>query len=104
MTQLITAAENIGTSLFTYPFAPIMDGTLVPYEIDPYDKETRAKIQEKLGQYDLLCGLKEGPILPEMGANALSSLDFHRFLTSIIKIALRMEPGSEPTDKIKRVW
>ncbi|CAL8114258.1 unnamed protein product [Orchesella dallaii] len=100
--QLFGAAYSIGAPLLTYPFAPIADGRLVPIDVSREDQRHSQPVLDMLGKYDLLCGLKEGPVLPGMGRNILRGIDLSNFVTAAIKLTLKYESDTEPADQLKR--
>ena len=98
---LLAAAEKIGTPLLAYRFAPNVDGIIVK---EDFLQNGQIKINmDLLGRYDLLCGLREGPVLPMVGRPPWQSFDLDQFVTAVIKLTLRMEPSSEPTKEVKQV-
>lgn len=101
--QLFGSAESIGAPLLTYPFAPIADGTLVPVDVSRADQRTSQSVLDMLAKYDLLCGLKEGSVLPRTGRPILRDIDLTSFVTAVIKLTLKLESEAEPTDQLKRV-
>ncbi|CAL8114294.1 unnamed protein product [Orchesella dallaii] len=100
--QLFGAADSIGAPLLTYPFAPIADGRLVPIDVSREDQRYSQPVLDMLGKYDLLCGLKEGPVLPGMGRNILREIDLPNFVTAAIKLTQKYENDTEPADQLKR--
>ncbi len=101
--QLFSAAESIGAPLLSYPFAPIADGTLVPNDVSRKEQRYSQPVLDMLAKYDLLCGIKEGPVLPRIGKPILRDIDLSSFVTAAIKLTLKMEADTEPTDQLKRV-
>jgi len=103
--QLISAADkNIGAPILTYPFSPVVDGTLVPFDINMKNGAGNVQsIKDMLGKFDILCGVKEGPVLPKVGRQLFNNIDMDRFVTAVIKLTMRMEAGSEPTPEVKKV-
>jgi hypothetical protein len=102
----VTAAEkNIGAPVLTYPFSPIVDGVVVPHDTNIKNGPGHSQaVKDMLGKYDVLCGLKEGPVLPLVGRQLFNNIDMDRFVTAVIKLTMRMEGGSEPTAEAKRVY
>lgn len=101
--QLFSAAESLGAPLLTYPFAPTVDGTLVPHDVSREEQRYSQPVLDMLSKYDLLCGLKEGPVLPKIGKPILRDIDLNSFVTAAIKVNLKLEAEVEPTDQLKRV-
>ncbi|XP_035714842.1 neuroligin-4, X-linked-like isoform X2 [Folsomia candida] len=102
--RLITAAEkNIGAPPLTFPFSPIADGIIVPHEMNQPHPASAPAVEAMLAKYDILCGLKEGPVLPLVGRHTLNNINLDRFITAVIKLTMKMESGSEPTEQVKKV-
>lgn len=92
----------MGTALLTYEFAPVADGTLVPIDVSREDQRYSNTVVDMLGKYDLLCGLKEGVVLPRTGTPILTHIDLENFVTAAIKLTTKVETDAEPTDRLKR--
>jgi len=105
--QLLGAAHSIGFSLFNNHFAPSVDGTMVKDVLANANSiyADEEALKELLGRYDILCGLAEGTILPDIGqpTSLWQNLDLDTFVTAVLKLALQLEPGTEPKDPLKDV-
>ena len=105
--QLISAAQSLGSPILSYPFAPSVDVTMVRSEIAEVKVALNGNaetIKEVLGRYDVLCGLGHGSVLPNIGKVFWQNIDLDAFSSAAIKLALKMEPGTEPAESLKDVW
>jgi len=104
--QLLGASHSIGFTLFNNHFAPSVDGTMVKDVLGNANSvfADMESLKESLGRYDLLCGLAEGTILPSLGQPSLwQNLNLDAFVTAVLKLALQLEPDTEPSNMLKEV-
>lgn len=104
--QLLGAAHNMGFSLFNNHFAPSVDGTMVKDILGNansvfVDEEA---LKELLSRYDILCGLAEGTILPNIGQPSVwQTVKLDSFVTAVLKLALQLEPDVDPPELLQDV-
>lgn len=107
ITHLLAGAQTIGSHILSYQFGPSVDGTIVKQELGSLTTVNHQfpNLLDMLSRYDILCGLGEGPVLPNIGKSVQfwQNLDLDRFVTAAIKLALDMDFGSEPTFNLKQV-
>ncbi len=104
--QLIGAGQSVGSAILSHPFAPAVDGTMVRPEISEFTSLLGGEsevLKEILGRYDVLGGLSAGAVLPDLGKAFWQKVDLDTFATAAIKLALKLETGSEPTESLKEV-
>jgi hypothetical protein len=103
---LIGAGQSVGSAILSHPFAPAVDGTMVRPEISEFTPLLGGEsevLKEILGRYDVLGGLSAGAVLPDLGKAFWQKVDLDTFATAAIKLALKLETGSEPTESLKEV-